>query len=262
MAKLTDLETVKKNKASELANHAIFCIDYSYYAMGVTKFLFPYVENMSSIIRDLLIKFELKKMPTEDSYIFGYSFGAYLFTLAVAQFEENKLKKIGMLHCEYCVALAKPREINWARFLILFSAHLVCEPYKPELQPKFFKTPIDVAAHSQCIHTSSYRTLHPNGLQMITNPDTTREYGDTERDCHQNWVVGRCGIVQDFDKTIFKSKTNHSICPYVYNASFANDMVAVGKRAICDINSADVIEGFKMGYNGLNHLQKYASICF
>lgn len=145
----------------------------------------------------------------------------------------------------------------------MFRFLIVCEPYKPDLKTAdLYTPPIDVAAHSQCIHTSSYSKLHQNQYTILSDLNIRREYGSTERDCHQNWLVGRCGIQQDLDPNIYTDKTDHSICPIVYNASFKNNMAAVDPKQTCDYNTAEEIIGVKMGYNGYYQLQKYVLDAF
>ena len=108
----------------------------------------------------------------------------------------------------------------------------------------------------QCIHTST-------------------SAGTTHIDCHQNWLMGNCGINQntalkeryvDFSGnylgTLFSAvpldiqlaELNHNACTMFYNSAFENDFPAVDNQCCAKNrrNANPIPQNFFMGYNKLN----------
>lgn len=97
---------------------------------------------------------------------------------------------------------------------------------------------------------------------------TSVDYGTLERDSHQDWLMGDCGIDQPASPSgavplpfVFPqnirlpvmldySRNNHIICPAFYINAFENKFLAVPNQR-CGLGNkiADPIpEGFAMGY--------------
>lgn len=64
--------------------------------------------------------------------------------------------------------------------------------------------PKSAAKHVQCINTSI-------------------DKGTSIYNCHQNFRMGRCGVVQP-GSTVYP-KRHHGLCPYFYNSAFINDFI-------------------------------------
>lgn len=99
------------------------------------------------------------------------------------------------------------------------------------------------AKNVQCIHTSSLA-------------------GTTLRQCHQDWMMGKCGKEQPaqnwfkwlYCKTTHSCDTSlhesHGLCPLFYNSAFKNDFIADNSVHKCssDREPTEVPKNFKMGY--------------
>ena len=137
---------------------------------------------------------------------------------------------------------------------------IACEPAGPGFQgnPDIKKRgPAYLAAKNvQCIHTS-----------------TTA--GTSEIDCHQNWLMGNCGVSQS---TALKARygnlsgnylagllsavpldpevaaLNHNACTSFYNSAFENDFPAVDNHCCAKNkrNAKPVPQNYLMGYNKPN----------
>ena len=85
------------------------------------------------------------------------------------------------------------------------------------------------AKNVQCIHTSIRK-------------------GTTKRNCHQDWMMGQCGIKQDGAGP--SPKGNHGLCPHFYNSAFEHDFFAIENIYNCrSLRTAQNIPPyFKMGY--------------
>ncbi|XP_049540058.1 uncharacterized protein LOC125954092 [Anopheles darlingi] len=108
----------------------------------------------------------------------------------------------------------------------------VCEPAGPGFDgdQKFRDLDPRLAAKNvQCIHTSD-------------------NYGTRERNCHQNWNLGRCGKSQDAAGPY--PKGSHGLCPYMYNSAFRHDFLAAPNKQNCPTKrlATHWPKGFRMGY--------------
>lgn len=85
------------------------------------------------------------------------------------------------------------------------------------------------AKNVQCIHTSA-------------------ELGTRVRNCHQDWLMGICGMIQPATRPWMKEKS-HSLCNEFYINSFEYDFIAFDKYNCPNaINVHDLPYDFKMGY--------------
>ncbi|GAB0096072.1 hypothetical protein DMENIID0001_115300 [Sergentomyia squamirostris] len=116
----------------------------------------------------------------------------------------------------------------------------VCDPagigFLPLSDPKLS------AQNVQCIHTSS----------LVK--------GSIWRDCHQDWNMGICAIIQEGTGSFLGlglengEMNSHARCPYVYNSAFENNFPAIPKPLVCVLlnplilNLATYPANFKMGY--------------
>ncbi|XP_052873365.1 pancreatic lipase-related protein 2-like [Anopheles cruzii] len=108
----------------------------------------------------------------------------------------------------------------------------VCEPAGPGFDGDpvhLEKDPQEAAKTVQCIHTSD-------------------NYGTSQRNCHQNWNLGRCGRWQDAAGPY--PKGSHGLCPYMYNSAFRHDFLAMPNRYNCPTIrlAPSWPKGFRMGY--------------
>lgn len=110
-------------------------------------------------------------------------------------------------------------------FIIIFS---VCDPAGPGFYHNKATDPKLSAKNVQCINTS---------VDMGTNI----------YNCHQNWRMGNCGVIQP--GATFKFASNHGMCLYLYTSAFENNFYAVNST-ICLSNrvATNLPSKFKMGY--------------
>lgn len=87
----------------------------------------------------------------------------------------------------------------------------------------------DAGVNVQCIHTNSVF------------------WGTKKRDCHQDWNMGNCGLIQSSNENV----TSHMQCPLFYNSAFNNNFLAIPKPDACitPTTLGAYQSGFKMGYN-------------
>ncbi|CAO1409365.1 unnamed protein product [Diamesa serratosioi] len=105
----------------------------------------------------------------------------------------------------------------------------VCDPAGPGFDRFVSINPMLAAKNVQCIHTSIRK-------------------GTTKRNCHQDWMMGQCGIKQDGAGP--SPKGNHGLCPHFYNSAFENNFFAIENIYNCrSLRTAQNIPPyFKMGY--------------
>lgn len=115
------------------------------------------------------------------------------------------------------------------------SITLVCDPARP-----FFDNgngrrrfnlvdPRYAAKNVLCIHTSS-------------------DKGTLTRNCHIDWVMGKCGKEQVAASD--PPYGSHGLCPHFYNSAFDNNFFAIDKPFEC-LSNREALKlpmGFKMGY--------------
>lgn len=103
--------------------------------------------------------------------------------------------------------------------------------------------PQNAAKNVACIHTSFFA-------------------GTRSRTCHQDWMMGQCGMYQpahNFWKLLFCSFSNgcdtsfyysHGLCPNFYNSAFHHDFVDDNTIYKCgsEREPKEKVDGFKMGY--------------
>lgn len=121
---------------------------------------------------------------------------------------------------------------------------LACELAGPGFDYKSTTmNPQKAAKNVACIHTSFFA-------------------GTSSRLCHQDWMMGMCGMYQPADnfwKYILCSVSNgcdnsqyysHGLCPNFYNSAFRNDFVDDNTIYKCgsEREPKEKVDGFKMGY--------------
>jgi hypothetical protein len=96
-------------------------------------------------------------------------------------------------------------------------------------------------------------TANPqNAAKNVQCINTSIDKGTSIYNCHQNFRMGRCGILQPGSTTY--PKRHHGLCPYYYNSAFKNDFIP---RQDNECRSRREPESFpqnlKMGFLGINH---------
>lgn len=111
----------------------------------------------------------------------------------------------------------------------------MCDPARP-----FF----DTGSGRRRFNLVDPRTAAKNVLCIHTSSDK----GTLTRNCHIDWVMGKCGMEQ-----IAASDPpygSHGLCPHFYNSAFDNNFFAIEKPFECVSNREALMlpMGFKMGY--------------
>lgn len=109
---------------------------------------------------------------------------------------------------------------------------IVCEPTDLGFPPNVDHKPD--AYFVQCIFTDSA------GL------------GTMERNCHQHWNMGHCGISQDASNIFEFNTWGHFLCVQFYINSFNNSFKAIKKPTECTGDATPFPSDFKMGFNSQN----------
>lgn len=104
------------------------------------------------------------------------------------------------------------------------------------------RNPQNAAKNVQCIHTSYF-------------------IGTERRECHQDWIMGKCGMCQPATNDIIalfcetiggcedEKLFSHNICPYFYNIAFSHDFIADNYYNCTSARLAqDLPTNFKMGF--------------
>ncbi|CRL00465.1 CLUMA_CG013727, isoform A [Clunio marinus] len=98
-----------------------------------------------------------------------------------------------------------------------------------------------------------------NAAQNVQCILTSMDGGTTFKNCHQNWLMGICGLVQPASPnylclltsicTAVDEKISHNLCNDFYISAFENNFVA-NNRYECPsaMNIEELPENFKMGY--------------
>ncbi|KAG5674186.1 hypothetical protein PVAND_004169 [Polypedilum vanderplanki] len=103
-----------------------------------------------------------------------------------------------------------------------------CDPAGPGFVLLFELQPQLAAKNTQCIHTSSMK-------------------GTLKRNCHQDWLMGKCGRAQEAAGVF--PRGSHGLCPKFYNAAFRHNFEATQNVYRCpSLRVASFPENFKMGY--------------
>lgn len=102
----------------------------------------------------------------------------------------------------------------------------VCDPAGPGFYHKRVTDPKKAAKNVQCINTSV-------------------DFGTHVYNCHQNWRMGTCGIMQPGTNN---AANNHGLCPYLYTSAFENNFYAVNTSLCLSSRVAKIPPKFKMGY--------------
>lgn len=120
----------------------------------------------------------------------------------------------------------------------------MCEPAGPGFDFKSSTmNPQNAAKNVACVHTSTFA-------------------GTSQRLCHQDWLMGRCGNYQPASniwKLFYCVSTkqcnpsfyySHGLCPNFYTSAFKNDFFADTKTKKCGSKRepTEIPPGFKMGY--------------
>lgn len=117
---------------------------------------------------------------------------------------------------------------NIVDYIIIVCSQIVCDIAGPMFRKKDFKA---AAKNVQCIHTSN-------------------DYGTNYYDgCHQNWRMGKCGIIQEGAREA--PYRSHGMCPILYNLAFEHEFLATGNIGKCQLRRKDAAsypERFRMGY--------------
>lgn len=94
----------------------------------------------------------------------------------------------------------------------------------------------------------SRRTIDPKlAARNVACINTSVTKGTSIYNCHQNFIMGRCGLSQ-MAATAFPCG-NHGLCPHFYNAAFTNNFTqnnfyqCISKRPIANLPS-----DYRMGY--------------
>lgn len=107
-------------------------------------------------------------------------------------------------------------------------------------------------------------------VKLFEGIHTSKGKGTRKRNCHQDWLMGRCGQKQEAAGPAPKGKGdlilfilvfninflfkfllgNHGLCPYFYNSAFTNDFYATENIYECSSRrtATNYPEFFKMGY--------------
>lgn len=82
--------------------------------------------------------------------------------------------------------------------------------------------------------------------------NTSTDKGTRFKDCHQNWLMGYCGIHQAARQPY--PYGNHGLCPAFYNSAFEYDFLATQNHDNCNVNHnlASFPTNYTMGYRQEN----------
>jgi hypothetical protein len=119
----------------------------------------------------------------------------------------------------------------------------VCDLAGPSFDFIYTKDPQKAAKNVQCIHTSYF-------------------FGTEQRKCHQDWIMGQCGLCQPATNDVFaffcetigkcdedEKLFSHNICPYFYNIAFTHDFIADNYYNCTSTRFVKNLPlNFKMGY--------------
>lgn len=204
---------------TEVRGGCIMVMDYSS-STSYTNFLLTYnFQKLSNVLSRKLTQFKIDGFSPESGYMFGFSYGAQLVLSAARDFG-------GVQEIDGILFLYK------LKFFLTFEYWIVCEPAGflfDGLQEKSLG-PSAAAENVQCIHSTATK-------------DTIKTY------CHQNWMMGNCGLSQPAAGV--RPKGDHGLCPHFYNSAFKNDFLAMENNNNCTTDNAvaDWPEGYRMGYN-------------
>ncbi|KAG5669482.1 hypothetical protein PVAND_017369 [Polypedilum vanderplanki] len=177
-------------------NGCVIVMDYSIYA--AQDYFYYLVANYQIFVKLLVKKLKHVGHP-ERINMFGFSFGARLCAGAGAQINDTQGPLIPRI--DLCDPAGK-----------IFKNYL-----EKNLKSSIFLGPgFDGSAISIDPKLASKNTA------CI---DTSTSYGTHIYNCHQNFLMGHCGIAQD--GALSYPKGSHGLCPYFYNSSFINDFVPV-----------------------------------
>lgn len=132
-------------------------------------------------------------------------------------------------------------KVDYLLFLFLLNV-LVCDMAGIGFDLVHAQNPQNAAKNVQCIHTS----------YLI---------GSEQRECHQDWIMGKCGMCQPATDDLMalycgtigncdnEKLFSHNICPYFYNIAFSHDYIADNYYNCTSPRMAkNLPENFKMGY--------------
>lgn len=99
------------------------------------------------------------------------------------------------------------------------------------------------------------RTVDPKrAAKHVTCINTSASKGTAIYNCHQNFLMGRCGKSQP--AASWKPFGNHGLCPYFYNSAFSHKFTPNNLYNCTSIRSSmDVPDDLRFGYLNTNFIQ-------
>ncbi|CRL05724.1 CLUMA_CG018754, isoform A, partial [Clunio marinus] len=99
-----------------------------------------------------------------------------------------------------------------------------------------------------------------NKIAEIDGIHTSGNKGTIKRNCHQDWMMGRCGRVQEAAGPA--PRGSHGLCPHFYNSAFSHDFYATENIFGCVSRriATNIPESFKMGYTETRKNQVYGDL--
>lgn len=223
---------------SNLGYHRGGCVifmNYSYFGDRENYIeVISFFEPISNLMTRKLQQISDEGADSDKIFMFGFSLGGRIVIEAALNFGGGL---IGQIDSKVVIL-----SLNSRNDFITFVA---CDMAGPGFDFFYTRDPKDAAKNVQCIHTSN-------------------NAGTKERNCHQNWLMGHCGLFQDSanvtqafyctlvnrnclnkDQPLF----SHSTCPYFYNSAFKNDFVADNRHKCLSSRMVKNLPGnFKMGF--------------
>lgn len=221
------------NNLSQYRHGCIVFMNYSYYSdRGNYLEVITHFIPISNLLARKMRQINDNGASSDNIFMFGHSFGGRIVVEAGLLFGLDRIGQIDSWEKYYLT-------VTSCLILKRFSA---CDMAGPGFDFIYKKDPKRAAKNVQCIHTSI-------------------NLGTMERKCHQDWLMGHCGITQDAGHDVGAAIclvtrncppaiiTNHSLCPIFYNAAFKNDFKA-NTRMNCASNrmAKNLPADFKMGF--------------
>lgn len=218
-------------------------MDYYAYSQNSTLIGFFNLVSKFDSISDVLLKklhqFVRDGFDPANGFVFGFSVGAQLAINAGRDFRG----KLNAIDGKKLFASSSHADTNMLKRKIWFDPllNVACDP----AGPGFYPNPLYQARGSPKLAARNVQTIH-----------TSPEFGTLERDSHQDWLMGICGIDQPgapYKKNILSTgleHDNHMMCPIFYVNSFENKFRAVVNDN-CGSDARDVFPvpaNYYMGY--------------
>lgn len=195
-------------------------MDYNHFAKNSDYFaLVRQFANISNVLLQKLKQLEKEGVHDDNLFLFGFSYGSRIAFEAGINFGVQRIKYIDGLFFNLLDLIGTN--------LLIFKA---CDPAGPGFDNlAISKDPKLSAKNVQCINTST-------------------DKGTSIYNCHQNWRMGSCGIIQKGSTS--PPMMSHGLCPYFYTSAFKNDFIYKNITTEC-INKRPALKlplNYKMGY--------------